>query len=235
MRLGSRPPAAGPVQPAGRRLAAPVDARRAGAVDPGAIAPDATCGGGPLQRARRRGCAAVAGCDGEDMDPAPRRGGVRARSSIVGLVAALLIAGVTVLALTSSHVQHSPAPAKSATPAAPVTVADLRAAFRRRPGLRQGRRPCGLAGAPAGGWGGGAACWRSCTGIWRRCPGRRSFAGAPPSRANPTSSTLRSPATSTASGRQTVWWPSACWSCAAWLNVCRWSATRRWRAHATST
>jgi hypothetical protein len=60
------------------------------------------------------------------MDPTPRRHGTRAGFSIVGLVAALLIVGVTVLALTSRQPQHSQA---AATPAAPVAVADVRAAF----------------------------------------------------------------------------------------------------------
>ena len=59
------------------------------------------------------------------MDPAPRRHGTRAGFSIVGLVAALLIVGVTVLALTSKQPRHSQA---AATPA-PVAAADVRAAF----------------------------------------------------------------------------------------------------------
>jgi hypothetical protein len=60
------------------------------------------------------------------MDPAPRRRGTRAGFSIVGLAAALLIAGVTVLALTENRTQH---PHAAATPAAPVAAADVRAAF----------------------------------------------------------------------------------------------------------
>jgi hypothetical protein len=60
------------------------------------------------------------------MDPAPRRRGLSAGFSIVGVVAALLIAGVTVLALTSSQTRH---PHVGATPAAPVAAADVRAAF----------------------------------------------------------------------------------------------------------
>ena len=60
------------------------------------------------------------------MDPAPRRRGLRARSSIVGLVAALLIVGVTVLALTSNEPQH---PHAVSAPSAPVAAADVRAAF----------------------------------------------------------------------------------------------------------
>jgi hypothetical protein len=59
------------------------------------------------------------------MDPAPRRHGLSAGFSIVGVVAALLIAGVTVLALTSKQPQH---PHATATPA-PVAATDVRAAF----------------------------------------------------------------------------------------------------------
>ncbi len=139
---------------------------------------------------------------------------MRAGFSIVGLVAALLIVGVTVLAVTSRQPQHSRA---AATPAAPVAAADVRAAF--VAGLT-----CVKAGDQAG-WqqrlpAGGAAAQRVLAELYQHlAPLRWTALRRRRDRYPRQARRLRRQDHRQHRRRRpepTAWWLSACWWCAGW-------------------